>query len=217
MISVLIPSRGRHAALAGSITSLKETASGRVPLEFLVAADPDDKDTILAVSLWSGTSLWVAPQRFGYNGLHEYYNALAAQATGDWLLIWNDDALMRTQGWDQIVESQDQGVLWPSANHHEANNLFPIWPAAWTRAIGHVSLCFNCDTWMQEVGAALGRQWKIPVTIYHDRHNVTGSPAFDDTTAAEGTEQADKHQQVLNSPEMLAARGADMARIAALL
>ncbi len=217
MISVLLPSRGRPAALTASLQSLTDTADAPGDLEFLVAADPDDTATQEAVRGIPAATLLVTTERYGYARLHEYFNRLADAAHGEWLLTWNDDAAMRTQGWDTVIRAQSPGVLWPSANHHPGNNMFPIWPSAWTRAMGHVSLCFNYDTWMQFVGDGLGLQWKIPVEIFHDRHNVTGSGNFNDQVAAEGTEQADKTASVLFSMEMTAERERDVARIRELL
>ena len=187
MISVLLPSRGRPASLQASVRSLLSRAERPQDTEILVAADPDDAATA-AVRLRPQDQMWTAPQRYGYLRLHEYVNHLATLASGEWLMIWNDDAVMLTAGWDVTVHAQEPGVLWPSANHHHGCNLFPIWPKAWADAAGHVSLCWNCDSWVQQVGELLGRQWRIPVEVLHDRADITGG--HDDATATEGSQQA---------------------------
>lgn len=216
MISVLCPSRRRPAALAESVSSLMGKASHPALVQVLVAADPDDPATASAAAA-AGVVCWAAPERYGYEGLHRYYNHLATLAHGEWLLIWNDDALMRTEGWDQVIEAEEPAVLWPSANHHRELNLFPAWPAAWTRAMGHVSLCSNVDTWLMEAGQMAGRHRKIPVEIFHDRDNVTGSGRFADATAAEGTLRSDQTCSVFRSAEMTAARERDAQIIGGLL
>lgn len=216
MISVLTPTRGRPQALAESVDSLMDLAEEPSNVEVLAAVDPDDVEGYVR-PLPALYDVWVSSVRHGYIGIHCYYNFLATHAAGDWLLIWNDDALMRTQGWDKIVESQAPAVLRPSANHHHELNLFPVWPTRWARHIGHVSLCFNADTWVQEVGNLLGGQQNIPVEIFHDRDNVTGSGKFADQTAAEGTLQSDQSCSVFNSPEMAAARQQDANRIREIL
>ncbi|HEY6117710.1 MAG TPA: glycosyltransferase, partial [Candidatus Dormibacteraeota bacterium] len=112
MISVLLPSRGRPKALEETITGLLRLADEPDAIQVLVAADPDDDGT-LAAELPDQVTVWTAPQRYGYPRLHEYVNALAAQAGGDWLMLWNDDARILTPGWDQAIEAAPQAVLWP--------------------------------------------------------------------------------------------------------
>lgn len=182
MISVLLPSRGRPAALAESIASLRDTA-GKRSVEILVAADPDDPDTIAAAEQLAVDHLWVAPERYGYGRLHEYVNALAARANREWLMLFNDDARMLTPHWDTVVERQQPGVLWPSSNDLPGCNTFPLWPRAWTTTVGHVSLSPHCDTWIQQIGDTLGQQQRIPVEILHDRADLTGG--HNDLTRAE--------------------------------
>ena len=45
--------------------------------------------------------------RLGYKNLHEYMNALWVQASGEWLMLWNDDALMETKDWDLEIGKYD--------------------------------------------------------------------------------------------------------------
>ena len=217
MISALVPSRGRPEALHESLDTLFGQAAEPAAIEVVIAVDPDDDSGYRELPADDRVRIWAAPERFGYAQIHRYYNELAARARGEWLLIWNDDALMRTQAWDQVIESQEPAILWPSANHHTELNLFPVWPAAWTRAMGHVSLCFNADTWLMEVGQMAGRHRKIPVEIFHDRDNVTGSGKFADRTAAEGTLRSDQTCSVFHSAGMAAARARDAAIIRGLL
>src|SRR5690606_8725158 len=101
-IFVLLPSRGRPGPLVESVASLRELADDPARIEVLVAVDPDDPDTAQAARDCEAEA-WRAPERFGYARLHEYVNALAHQAGGDWMLLWNDDARMRTRGWDSRI------------------------------------------------------------------------------------------------------------------
>jgi hypothetical protein len=189
VISVLLPSRGRLGALMASVTSLLALAGDQAAVEVLVAGDPDDVESIPAGWLRhpvpQPVMAWIAPRRYGYGGMHHYVNFLASQASGDWLMLWNDDARMLTAGWDGAVHSRQLSqVLWPAANHAEGGNLFPVWPKAWTDATGYVSRSPNCDVWVSEVGRRLGREGRIPVQVLHDRADITGG--HDDATYAEG-------------------------------
>lgn len=183
MISALLPSRGRPESLAESIASLFTLAADPGAVEVLVAADPDDDETRTAavVAGWQ-VRTWTAPERYGYARLHEYYNHLAAIAAGEWCLLWNDDATMRTQGWDQVIAAEAPGVLWTQSNH--GPYFFPAWPKAWSDAWGHASLSPNVDVWLGEVAGRLGLARPVPVEVHHDRKDITGG--HDDQTYAEG-------------------------------
>ena len=185
MISVLIPSRGRPKSLAGSADSLLSLAANPDQVEILAAIDPDDEPAYAGLRDEGRIRFWTAPERYGYMRLERYYNHLAAMAQGSWLLgTWNDDARMLTQGWDEIIEAQDPAVLWLGCTTMGGGNFWPAWPAAWTRALGHVALVSNVDVWMSEIGRRLGRERQIPVEVFHDRKDVTGG--HDDATYAEG-------------------------------
>jgi hypothetical protein len=208
LISVLLPSRGRPKALTESVGSLLDLADRPGSIQILVAADPDDEPTLQAELPWQA-SIWTAPERYGYPRLHEYVNRLAEQADGDWLMLWNDDARMLTEGWDALIEASPGGVLWPHSNDIPTCNTFPIWPAAWAEHLGHVSLSPHCDSWIQYLGQTLGRHERVAVEIMHDRADLTGG--HDDQTRAEslaGYRTAD-----YGSPAMEAARAADVAAL----
>lgn len=195
MISVLLPTRGRTEAVLQSVASLVDTADNPFGIEILAAVDPDDMSSRMALETGSfRTRVWTAPERYGYARLHEYVNHLAEEADGNWLMLWNDDARMQTDGWDSIVESTDRRdsiaeswpklVLWPLVNHDQGGNLFPIWPARWFGALGYVSRSPNIDVWISELARRIGVERKIPVSILHDRADITGG--HDDQTYREG-------------------------------
>ena len=184
-ISITFASRGRTQGLTKALNSLFDTAAKPKCIEAIVAIDYDDDAPSLA-SLPVGTRLWTSPERHGYTGLHHYLNALAKQATGDWLMWFNDDMIMKTYGWDDAVRLHRPAVLWPYANHVHHANIAPIWPKAWAEAVGHASPTTHMDTYLQRIGEALGRHDHIPVTILHDRADVTGGNA--DQTYAQGRE-----------------------------
>jgi hypothetical protein len=164
-ISVMLPTRGRPELLRGSVMSLVDNAAHPETVEILVAIDPDD-----AWPPWDipGMRVWTAPERYGYRRLEEYYNALAEQATGDWLFLWNDDAVMRTSAWDNVIAGHKPALLWPSVlNGYPHCNAFPIWPRVWTQVLGHVSLGAYSDSWMQWVGEQLDVEVPTPLLLEH--------------------------------------------------
>jgi hypothetical protein len=179
VISVLFPSRKRPAWLQRSVSSLVSLAEDSSQVEVLVACDPDDDETPAVVT--PGLKVWVAPERYGYHGTHHYMNALARQASGTWLMLWCDQAEMLTSGWDAVIESQQPGVWYPDASPDFSFDITPAWPAAWTKALGHVAAYNHIDTYIQRLGEAVGRHSQLPVKIVHNRADVTADISEDDT------------------------------------
>lgn len=162
MISVLCPSRNRTELLAQSIRSLQSTAKGDV--EYLVAADPDDTDTaIIAQDL--GARVWQPERRYGYYYFHQYVNALAALASGSHLLLWNDDAVMYSDGWDSRIARLPNYVV--QTLSYGTGSLFPAVPTAWVHHLGHFALERHCDSWWDEVGRRLGRVKRLRLAGHH--------------------------------------------------
>ena len=210
MISVLIPSRGRTKPLGYSVKSLLRLASDPDSIEILVAADPDDQDTMDTVREL-GVILHVAPQRYGYPGLHHYYNYLASQAEGEWLFVFNDDTRMRTPGWDEIVHKCPPAILHPYIDHIPEHNSFPLLPAHWARLLGHLSPSEGVDLWIQDVGRITGTTLKIPVRIHHAR-------TTDDLTAVERDARDIRAELAsFNSQEASQARLEDAMKLQAFL
>lgn len=209
LVSVLIPSRGRPVRLASTADELLYLAEDPDSIEILVAADPDDV-TMIGARAWLPPQLqvWTVPERFGYKHLHRYFNALAALASGEWVMLFNDDAEMLTPGWDKVIRAEPPGILWPEADYAPELATFPVIPSAWVRHLGHVSLDQSADMWLHHVGRDTGTLRKIPVSIHHE--HVTG-----DLTAAE--RDAVANVATFWTPEMCRAREADAAKITELL
>jgi len=187
MISVLCPSRGRPDSLIRSIVSLLTTADDVSNIEILVAADPDDAKTMQVQC--TATTVWTAPERYGYFDLNKYCDALAAQAHGEWLMLWNDDAIMKSKHWDTIIQARKPALLWATVNHTFHAATFSIWPKSWFDAMGYTAPTMHIDTYLHHLSKMTGLVQKIPVTIYHDRFDVTGNADHDDETYAEGRKQ----------------------------
>lgn len=169
-MSVLCPTRGRQVGFALAVDSLRRAADDTI--EVLAYVDDNDPQR----PFFGSADTIVTGPRVGYAGMHEMVNALAKAASGEWLLLWNDDAFMQTIGWDVIVADHPRpAVLNPSTNHGPGLVPFPLVPRAWVDALGHFSLNRHCDSWWQEIGGRLGRLDDIPVDVFHDRADLTGN------------------------------------------
>lgn len=172
MITALLPSRGRPEMLARSVASLRDLAAR--PGEVWIGADNDDPATE-AVARSMGVGCLVMPRQ-GYDRLHVYYQALARVALKaertDWLLVWNDDAVMTTPRWDALIEALPPRVLVADLPSKHSPYLC-CFPAVRRRAVQHLGRFStdnpHVDTFWQDAGRMAGVIETIPVFVRHDQ------------------------------------------------
>ena len=183
-ISVLLPVRGRPVPMEQCLRTLIDTATKPERIEVLIAFDDDDTDTIdyfidvIAPYLDSKGVTYSAMQfkRLGYIRLHEYLNELANHSTGAWFFFWNDDAIMPTVAWDDVIRQylDKFTLLRAETNHEHPYAIFPILPRKWVELTGHLSLHQLNDAWISQIGWMLDIVTTIPIMIKHERFDLTG-------------------------------------------
>jgi hypothetical protein len=187
-ISVLLATRSRTKMLGDSIDSLMTNVSDSENVEIMLGIDNDDQETLDFVQSedfqnkmqdeYNVDVQAVLFDRLGYKNLHQYMNQLWGQANGEWLLLWNDDAIMQTKDWDlEIGKYDDQFALLKmnQTNHTHPYALFPIIPTDWCRLIGSYSGNPQNDAWLNLIAKPLGIIKDIPVDVLHDRFDLTGN------------------------------------------
>jgi hypothetical protein len=167
-----------------SFASLVELAKNPERLEILIAFDDDDVSTInyfvenIAPYLDNKNVRYSAMQfkRLGYIRLNEYLNELVKHSHGAWILFGNDDAVMTTPDWDQVIMDHDGefALLRAETNHEHPYAIFPILPRRWVEITGHISPHQVNDAWVSQVGWMLDIVKNIPVMIHHERYDLTG-------------------------------------------
>ena len=187
LITVMLPTRERPNLVERSVQSLLKLAKNPSRLEVLVAFDEDDFQSIKYFSSqrwhnlideFGASSKQFKTPSWGYQNLHNYYNLLASQSNAQWLMLWNDDAVMETANWDQQVEFDQTypGLLKISTSNFKKDlALFPLVPRTWIEMFGSLSLHNLCDSWIQEICEMAGVVKTIPVSVFHDRFDVTGN------------------------------------------
>jgi hypothetical protein len=171
-VSVMIPSRGRAELLNNSLHSLMDNAKGDI--EILVRFDYDDpRDT--GTPIWVGdctqVKIFHGPRiGRGYDSLHEYYNELAKHATGDWLMLWNDDAVMETEGWDEKIRECGGGLKVLTAPGDL--NLFPIVSRPLYELLGYISPQVHSDSWLQAISRVNGIEQTVDLSVKHLREEL---------------------------------------------
>jgi glycosyltransferase involved in cell wall biosynthesis len=185
LISVLLPTRNRVNLVNRSVESLLSKSSDPSRVEILVAYDEDD---LVSQEYFNGSAweslIGVAHNQvcccplWGYSGLNRYYTTMAKQARGRWFMVWNDDAVMLTEGWDQhLANNQDFiGLLHMETENFKKNlTLFPLIPKVWLDLFGELSQHQLNDSWIQDICHEADAVREIPVTVFHDRFDVTGN------------------------------------------
>lgn len=184
-IAVLLPTRGRTDALSRSVMSLVNRAVDSSQIQILFALDRDDGEGIdhfvKEIEPWlvekkvNYEALVFEPM--GYVRLNEYVNALALKSDADWLMFWNDDAMMDTAGWDNLIAKHTGEFKCLSVHTHNEHpySIFPIVPRAWLDCLGYLSPHQISDAWLSQQAYLLDVFERIPVWVTHDRHDLTGN------------------------------------------
>jgi hypothetical protein len=184
-ISVLLPTRGRTDALTRSVKSIVNLAADKNQLQLLFALDNDD--SVGLDHYQNELKPWlveqgVAHQAFavdpmGYIGLNRYYNGLAEQSDADWLFVWNDDAIMETQDWDNVVRKYDGEFKLLKIHTHNEHpySIFPIWPREWYDLFGWVARHQMIDAELSQIAYMLDLIEIVDINATHDRADLTGN------------------------------------------
>ena len=226
-IAVLLPTRGRTEALFKSVFSLYDLADNPDRIELHLAFDRDDE---VGKNYFTNTlKPWLDGRKanytaclfdpLGYIQLHVYNNQLAAKTSSHWLVIWNDDAIMQTSGWDtEIMKYQGDFKLLAFHTHRDhPYSIFPVVPRPWYDLLGYISPHSAQDAWLSQQAYMLDIWERIPVWVEHDRHDLTGNN-FDDTFKNRRMlEGRPENPDDFHSVKQLDIRHRDCFKIAALL
>lgn len=184
-IAVLLPTRGRTDALSRSVMSLFNRAIKPSSIQLLLAFDDDDAEGI--EHFQQTLEPWLIEkkvnyeaqifERMGYARLNEYVNALALSSDADWMMFWNDDAMMDTAGWDKIIAGRTGEFKCLSVHTHMDHpySIFPIVPRSWLDCLGYLSPHQISDAWLSQQSYLLDNFERVPVWVTHDRHDLTGN------------------------------------------
>lgn len=217
VISVLLPTRGRKEMLKRSLESLIDTASDPSRIQVLLGIDEDDtgvldyvRDNVAPYMQSKGVDCKAQIfQPMGYKNLHRYVNQLAASATGEWIFFWNDDGVMLSQDWDNVIESYNGQfkLLAPKDNHNgHPYAIFPILPTDWYRLMDHLSLNAQNDAWLSHLAYMLDIFERIDVEFLHDRADLTGNNNDDTFQNREYQEGNPDNPEDFGHPDMQQAR-----------
>lgn len=196
LVSVLLCTRGRPGWLVKSVESLMERAVNKDKIEFVFRADSDDHASIETcrrlMDKYPHSQLWISPRGRGYLDIHQWTYALARLARGDWLLVWNDDAMMTTDHWDHLLlhsgvecwhNVRDVYMLVTPTNGRPGCNEFYFLRRKVVDILGHISLSPHTDNWVTRVMAPLASVAFVPIYIDHYSGQMTDQTRHDSVAA----------------------------------
>jgi hypothetical protein len=182
-IAVLLPTRSRTHAVTESVTSIVSRAKDVSRIQILFGLDNDDEvglahfENVIQPFLDDHGVDYQAQafESMGYAGLNRYYNHLGKSADADWLFVWNDDAVMNTQDWDQVIESYTgQFRLLKVHTHNEhPYSIFPIVPRAWFDLFGHFSRHQMVDAELSQMAFSLDLIQIVDIDVTHNQVELT--------------------------------------------
>ena len=226
-IAILLPTRGRAEMLERSVKSVIDLAANASRVQIMFGFDNDDAigTTHFEKELqpWldqqgvNYTAMSFAPM--GYIRLNEYVNELARNSDANWLVFWNDDAVMQTQNWDQeITKHTGEFKLLAFHTHNDhPYSIFPIVPRKWLDLLGYLSPHQISDAWLSQQAYMLGIWQRIKVNVLHDRHDLTGNNNDQTFQNRPMLENNPKDSRDFHSIQQLDLRHQDCAKIAAYL
>ena len=182
-IAVLLPTRSRTDALTTSVTSIIDLAHDVSRIQLIFGFDDDDETglnhftKVIQPLLDQGDVAYEAQsfKSMGYAGLNRYYNHLAKSTDSDWLFVWNDDAVMETQGWDQVIEQYTGQFKLLKVHTHNDHpySIFPIMPRAWYNLMNHLSRHQMIDAELSQLAFLLDIMQVIDVNVTHNQVELT--------------------------------------------
>lgn len=229
LVSILLSTRERFDLMIKSITSLYENASDPSQIELLLKLDNDNfeeytkrMDEIYQIT--TNVKIVISDRRDGYDSLHLFLNELAGISEGEFLFVWNDDAEMVSEGWDDYVaeHSGKLCVLQIDNNHFSYPELiehgvyiFPIIHRKYYEILNHISLNPHSDTWVHYVATFCDIEInEFRICAYHDRADLTGNN--EDGVYGEGLGRPDGYvsgHSLLHTQEQADLRSEDANKI----
>lgn len=189
-VAVLLPTRARTDSFTRSVASLIDLAHDLDRIEFVIAIDSDDKighthfSEVIQPLLDKKKVCYTAVEfeSLGYAGLNRYYNELAKLADADWLFVWNDDAVMNTKNWDQVISNYTGQFRLLKVHTHKEHpySIFPIVPRTWFELMGHLSRHQMIDAELSQIAFCVDLMQVIDIDVTHDQSELTG---LDDDTS----------------------------------
>lgn len=210
LCTVMVPTRGRVKYLSKMLETVFTSVFDPSCIEIIFRCDEDDVDTqnFLKDKLTDNVRMIVGPRYGGYGELHRFYNEIAEEATGTWLLLANDDMVFNKTDWDIELKKIDEVcflapkvILGGNVLPAETGNTFPMMHKKIQETLGHFSKCFLNDCYVCHLGKAVNGERYAPfIEIDHFRYEledqITAEAAISSPASYDVCEQEYIHKDV---------------------
>lgn len=197
-ISLLLPTRGRHTLVERLFKSIVDHTAQHERVEVILYVDDDDTDSHQLDSKdFRVVRIIGSPMSMG-----GYNSACLEQARGDIIILVNDDMVIRTPGWDNIIVKMDAGYpdkiylaygndlfkkrdfcTFPILSRRTCELLVEPYPVAYRGAFIDVHI-FDIFKRLQHAGFCRIRY--MGDVVFEHLHYRTGKAACDETYARRG-------------------------------
>ena len=174
LASILIPTRGRFNELLKAIKSIIDATNNLDRIEIILRFDDDDKSSLDRLGeLPKNIDINVmVGKRYGYVELHKYVNEMCAETKGEFIAWFNDDCIIESKNWDNIVAQYTGKIVcfYPNNKGTGSGNIFPIISRKIYEILGHFSLAQQVDSWHHYVGKIAGIEvYRDDLVFIHNR------------------------------------------------
>lgn len=203
LIGIMIPTRKRTKLLKECLDSIIAKTQDKSLVEILIRTDNDDPETLELCKLYDDAPIEIkiltGDRKNGYGSLHEYYNSLAKISESEFLMVFNDDVEMLTEGWEQYYKQFSEknyiiglrNFIYPNGKEQEifvGYNGNPAIPHDFYNEFGSLSHHPMLDDWWVNVSNALGKKLEkwVDVKVWFKRPGGDYAHSEADTTFLEG-------------------------------
>jgi len=175
LVSILIISRGRFNSLLKALDSIIKKSKDISRVEVILRFDEDDKESLDRIDELPKDKVdinVIVGKRYFYEFLHKYVNEACEETKGEFILWFNDDCVIETQNWDDIVAEYRGRIvcLYPNNKGTGSGNIFPLISRKVYEILGHFAKSQQVDSWQFIVGSRAGIEVKRDDLIFiHNR------------------------------------------------
>lgn len=115
-VSIIMPTRNSREMLRQALTSIRATASDMSRVEILLRIDDDFQERINEIPALEkefGARCVVGPRGAGYINMGQFVDDLVAIATGQWSWLFDDDAWLIGDSWQQQLDQIEPTMSGP--------------------------------------------------------------------------------------------------------
>jgi hypothetical protein len=217
-IGIFCPTRKRTQSLARLMESILNNANHPERVHFAFYVDDDDVvtlDFLDNVKKNFPVNIVVVKEPHNARPLSDTYNVLYKNCAVDIMMQFGDDTVMRTKGWDTLVEETFRKfddrlalVYGRDGIHNEGFAPHYALHRNWIDALGYASPPYFTvdwsDTWTFEIAKALNRHVFLPDLLIEHLHWTQGKSPIDETTyIAEMRRRSTNNEEIFRSERMV--------------